>query len=61
MDYVRVDYSNGIYEYYKNDTLTFDGTYRSQFLMKTSYRYIRIRRLKELPKEKKIGILYRNK
>ena len=52
MDYVRVDWDNGDYSYFENDTLCFDG-YRNSFLLHSNFKYKRIRRLKELPKDKK--------
>ena len=52
MSYVRVDWDNGDYEYFKNDTECFDG-FRSAFLLHSNYRYKRIRRLEELPSDKK--------
>lgn len=58
MDYVRVDYENGLYAYYKNNVLTGDGTYRSSELLKKHYEYIRLRRLAQLPEGKKTNYLY---
>ena len=60
MDYVRVDWDNGEYEYLKNDILCKDGEYRSGFLLHNHMQYKRIRRMKELPKGKKLTIYKRH-
>ena len=52
MDYVRVDWDNGDYSYFKNDTFCHDE-YRNSFLLSNHFSYKRIRRLPELPKGKK--------
>jgi hypothetical protein len=65
MDYCRVDYKEG-YEYLKNDTPIYHQTdsnkqyieYRNHSLMKNCYDYKRIKRLKELPKGKRINFFY---
>lgn len=58
MDYCRVDYNTGYYEYLENDTLTRLGEYRNHELMSTQYKYQRIKRIKELPTGKEIKTLY---
>ena len=50
MDYVRVDWDNGDYSYFENDTFSlFKKEYRCGFLISNSFYYKRIKRLKELP------------
>ena len=50
MDYVRVDWDNGDYSYFKNDTFSsFNNEYRCGFLISNNFYYKRIKRLKELP------------
>lgn len=66
MNYCRVDYETG-YEYLENDTPIYyktdtgkqDIEYRNHTLMKTCYKYKRIKRLKELPKGKKVNVFYK--
>lgn len=60
MDYVRVDYANGVYAYYKNNVDVGDGIYRARKLLNSHPYYIRIRRIKKLPKGKKTDVLYNN-
>lgn len=61
MTYVRVDWDNGYYEYFPNDTDCGDGEFRNSFLLHTNCRYKRIRFLPELPKGKCCKkIYYRN-
>lgn len=52
MTYVRVDWDNGDYEYFKNDTQGYDEM-RSAFLMHNNFYYKRIRKLNSLPPDKK--------
>lgn len=52
MTYVRVDWDNGDYEYFKNDTQGYDEM-RNAFLMSNNFRYKRIRKLNALPPDKK--------
>ena len=67
MDYCRVDYKNGFFEFLKNDTPIYHQKdsgeqyieYRSSHLMKKSYNYQRIKRIKKLPEGRKINVLYR--
>ena len=50
MDYVRVDWDNGDYSYFENDTFSWlKNEYRSKLLISNSFYYKRIKRLKELP------------
>lgn len=50
MDYVRVDWNNGDYSYFENDTFSsFKNEYRCGFLISNNFYYKRIKRLKELP------------
>ena len=66
MDYCRVDYKNGFFEFFKNDTPISHKMdtgeiyteYRSHKLMMKTYNYQRIKRIKELPEGRKIGIIY---
>lgn len=60
MDYVRVDWDNGYIEYLKNDTLCADGTYRNAFLLHNHMRYKRIKRISELPPNKKCTVYKRH-
>ena len=55
MTYCRVDYDNGIYEYFPNDDEKSDRSYR---LERTNYACIRMRKLSKLPENKKTGIIY---
>ena len=48
MTYVRVDWDNGDYQYFENDTLGYDE-FRNGFLMANCFYYKRIRRLDKLP------------
>ena len=50
MDYVRVDWDNGDYSYFENDTFSqLKNEYRCGFLISNNFYYKRIKRLKELP------------
>lgn len=53
MDYVRVDWDNGYVEYFENDTLCANGAYRNSFLLHNHMYYKRIKRISELPPNKK--------
>ena len=52
MSYVRVDWDNGDYEYFKND-IDCGYEFRSAFLLHNHMIYKRIRKLQELPAGKK--------
>ena len=52
MSYVRVDWDNGEYSYFKNDTEC-GFEWRSAFLLHNHFYYKRIRRIQELPEGKK--------
>lgn len=66
MDYCRVDYKNGFFEFFINDTPIYHRTgsgevyteYRSHKLMMKTYNYQRIKRIKKLPEGRKVGIIY---
>lgn len=60
MSYVRIDYENGCYEYLKNDVPCSDGM-RASALLRHSYLYIRLRKIENLPPNKKCGKLYYTK
>lgn len=54
MDYVRVDWDNGDYSYFENDTYSsLMNEYRCGLLISNSFYYKRIKRLKELPEGKR--------
>ena len=57
MSYVRVDYTNGCYEYFKNDTPCRDGM-RASSLLRHNYLYIRLRKMNQLPEGKRCNKLY---
>ena len=57
MSYVRIDYANGCYEYLKNDTPCLSGM-RANPLLRHAYKYIRLRKMNELPEGKKCDKLY---
>ena len=67
MDYCRVDYKNGFFEYLENNIPIHHQMdsgeqyieYRSRRLMQKCYNYQRIKRLKKLPEGRKINVLYR--
>ena len=66
MDYCRVDYETGYYEYLENDVPIYYHRsseecileYRNHELLETQYKYKRIKRLKKLPKGKEVRVLY---
>lgn len=61
MDYCRVDFYRGDYIYCKNDTLTEFGEYRSSYVLRTNGKplfYQRIKRMKAIPKGKKVNVIY---
>lgn len=58
MDYVRVDYDNNSYEYFKNDVDCGNGEMRARQLLKNHWSYIRIKRLTYLPQGKRTDTLY---
>ena len=60
MDYVRIDWYDGTYEYYQNDTLCNDGIYRNAFLMYNHFQYRRIKRLQKLPKNAMCTLYHRH-
>lgn len=53
IDYCRVDYAPGMYEYLTNDT---NG--RASKLLQKCYYYIRIKRIDKIPDGKKINKIY---
>lgn len=69
LDFVRVDYENGLYEYLPNDTLAwYECSYdevvpiwRNSELMEHNYRYIRIKRMSKIPEDKQLNKLYGRK
>lgn len=52
MSYVRVDWKNGDYSYFENDTKC-GSKWRSAYLLNNHFYYKRIKKLKELPEGKK--------
>jgi hypothetical protein len=66
MDYCRVDYKTGYYEYLENDIPIYHQMdsgeqyidYRNHELLETQYNYQRIKRLKKLPEGKEVKVLY---
>ena len=52
MSYVRVDWANGDYSYFKNDVKC-NEEMRCSFLLHNHFYYKRIRKLEELPADKK--------
>ena len=54
-DFCRIDYYNGTYETDTGETII---EYRNHKLMKNNYYYQRIKRLAELPKDKKVNTIY---
>lgn len=69
LDFVRVDYENGLYEYLPNDELVWyecsfnkvTPIWRNSELMKHNYKYIRIKRMSKIPKDKQLNKLYGRK
>ena len=61
MDYVRVDYDNDLYEYFKNDVDCGNGEMRARQLLRNHWACIRMKRIAKLPQGKRANILYSKK